>query len=493
MPLILLIWGILYTLFGPVINRNNGLGFDGATYGTIIKDFYDILENSRMNSYQVQRIFPLFLADLVLNIFRLPVEDYFIIKFFQIYNLILLVVCTFIWNSIAKIYSLDLKYVWTGFILGFISFGIAEMTFYYPVLTDTTAFCLGFSLLYFHLKDNLAGKIFITILGAFTWPSLVYVCFLLILFPMNARFEFNFASDTDKVKKQKSLKFYIALIIPLVFFITSIYYVREYFGGLPFEDVTTPFFGRLLYVDAFLNLIFMTYLIFVFLPVRITISDTVIFLKKLFKNFKFTNLLICAVIYVLVYLMKLTFSNDAEYGTGPSFSRLIYTISIYSITKPFVYVVTSVTYFGPAFIILFFFLKHYKQHVYELGTGVYLSFILSFVLVFTSEVRLIINFLPFIILFTVLVLRGLNLKNSILIWLGIFSVILSKIYIPLYKIPADNAIFRDFFVYPNQLFFMNMYSLSKLSYAIQGSVIFIMTVFLIYKIKMSDSKSGDRS
>jgi hypothetical protein len=177
MPLILLIWGIFYTLFLPVINKNNGLGFDGVTYGTIIKDFYNLLLNEKLSSYQVQRIFPLFLADLILCVFNLPKEDFYIIKYFQIYNLILLIFCTFIWNGLSKIYSLDIKYIWLGFILGFLSFGIAEMTCYYPVLTDTTALFLGFSLLYFHLKNNLTGKVIITILGAFTWPSFLYVCF----------------------------------------------------------------------------------------------------------------------------------------------------------------------------------------------------------------------------------------------------------------------------------------------------------------------------
>ncbi|MBK8552550.1 MAG: hypothetical protein IPL53_16370 [Ignavibacteria bacterium] len=489
MPLVISVWGVLYILFGAVINTNNGLGFDGATYGTIIKDFYNLLLNDKLSPYQIQRILPLFLCDLILSMFGFPKEDFYIIKFFQIYNLLLLIVCCLIWNKISEMYSFGLEYIWIGFVLAFVSFGIAEMTFYYPVLTDTTAFFLGFCLLYFHLKDNLTGKIIITILGAFTWPSFMYIGLLLIIFPVSAKLKINFSNDGNV----KPLNVYIALIVPLVLFIASIVNVKEYFSVKSFDNITTPVFSNFLYIDAVLNLILMTYLFYCLLPEGITYHNLTGLIKNVTRNLKIKNILICIFIFTAVYLVQKTLSSSQSTDLDPSFGRLIYAISVYSVTKPLVYYVTAVTYFGPCFILLFLFMKYFRKHILEFGLGFYFSFTITLILVFMSETRLIINFLPFILLVTVLFLKDINLNRYVLSLLCIFSFILSKVYIPMYKIPEDNAIYRDYFSFPNQFFFMNIYTISKPAYVIQGIIILLMSVYIFIKITQATKNTKDFS
>ncbi|MEO8209041.1 MAG: hypothetical protein ABI840_00655 [bacterium] len=479
MPLILLLWGLFYIFFGAIINRENGLGFDGAHYGLIIKDFYNQLLGDRLNPYRLQRIFPLFLADLSLTIFKLPREDFYIIKFFQIYNLILLLLCSFIWNKISDIYRLDLIYIWLGFILGFINFGIAKMTFYYPVLTDTTAFALGFCLLYFHIKDNLPGKIIITILGAFTWPSFLYIGLLMIIFPVNSNFEFSFINNNRK----KSLNIYLAFILPLFFLMVSVYYVYKYLQGEPFKDIYTPVFSHFLYLDTILNYSLMVYFFYSFLPKGLSFENCYLFLKKVIRNMKIKNILISVFIFAVIYIILKMFSNQGISGSSYTLEILINCISLYGISKPFAYVVTSVTYFGPCFIILFFFLKYFKSHLQNLGIGVYLSFVMCFLLLFTTETRIIINIFPVVVLLTVLVMKDFNLNKAMFFWICLFSFILSKVYIPMFNIPGDKATIKEFFNYPNQLFFMNMFTISKLSYYIQGIVILLISFFIIFKIK----------
>lgn len=477
MPAILLLWGTIYMIFGAVINRNNGLGFDGASYGSIIKDFYNILLNDKLTTYQVQRIFPLFLIELLLTIFNLPKEDFFIIKAFQIYNLILLILCSYIWNLISKFYRLDLKYTWLGFVFAFLNFGIAEVTFYYPVLTDTTAFFLGFCLLYFHITDNLTGKILVVLTGAFTWVSFIYVGILLIIFPVNSKYEFNSYNE----KKKKSLNFYLSLLLPLIFFAVSIYNAKRYLSGEPYEDIFTPVFASLLYIDSVLNLILMTYIFYVFLPKGLTFPNVYNSVKKILSAINIKHVLLCVFIYAVINIIQKSLSNDSE--PPVSFEILFYYISMYGITKPFVYFITAVTYFGPCFIILFFFMRYYKPFIERLGSGVFLVFMISILMMFTSETRIIINFFPFIVLLTILVIKDFNLTRNTFVWLCILSFLLSKIYIPMNKIPGDNSFKIHFFSFPDQLFFMNSYTISKSAYFIQGIVILIMSVFIISKIK----------
>lgn len=486
MPLVISVWGVLYILFGAVINTNNGLGFDGATYGSIIKDFYNLLLNNKLSPYQIQRILPLFLSDLTLSVSGLPKDDFYIIKFFQIYNLLLLIICCFIWYKISEMYSFDLKYIWTGFVLTFVSFGIAEMTFYYPVLTDTSAFFLGFCLLYFHLKDNLTGKIIVTILGAFTWPSFMYTGLLLIIFPVSSKLNFNFINDG-----KRPINVYIALIIPLILFIASIVNVKEYFSVKSFDNITTPVFSSFLYIDAVLNLILMTYLFYCLLPGKITFYGLTHLVKSLMQNLRLKNIITGIIIFSSVYLLQRILSSSQSTYLDPSYGRLIYAISVYSVTKPVVYYVTAVTYFGPCFILLFLFMKYFKNHLLKFGFGFYFSFIIVLILVFMSETRLIINFLPFILLVTVLFLKDINLNKYVLSLLCIFSFILSKVYIPMYKIPEDNAIYRDYFSFPNQFFFMNIYTISKPAYIIQGIIILLMSVYIFIKIRKTTANADN--
>ncbi|MDQ3020508.1 MAG: hypothetical protein M3R36_08060 [Bacteroidota bacterium] len=479
MPLIFLLWGVFYILFGAVININNGLGYDGGAYAWVIKDFYNLVLNDKLDSYLIQRIFPLFLTDLLLTVFKLPKEDFYIIKFFQIYNLILIMLCSFIWYKISKIYRLDLIYIWLGLILVLLNFGIAENSFYYPVLTDTTAFFLGFCLLYFHLKDNLTGKIIITILGAFTWPSLIFIGILMIIFPINSNFSFSFSNNIRK----KSLNIYLAFLLPLLFLIVSIHHVYKYFMGESFYNIFTPVFSGWLYIDSILNYLLMVFFFYSFLPKGLSFSNGYLFLKKVIRNIKIKNILISVSIFAVIYFVQIILSHQEKPKASYDVMGLIYYISLYGISKPFGYFVTAVTYFGPSFIILFFFLKYFKNYLLELGLGVYLSFILSFLLIFITETRIIINFFPFIVLLSVLVIRNFTLNKEMFFWICLFSLILSKIYIPMFNIPSDMNTYKDFFNFTNQLYFMNSFIISKTSYYILGTIILFMTFFIVYKIK----------
>ena len=148
-------WSFYYFFFGYVLSVNDGFGYDGNYYGTTAKKFYQQVFGGELTFYRIQRIFPSFIMSCLLTILNLPKENYYVVKLWQIYHMVLLQVCVLIWIRIANMYKLDLRYIWLGFFLGFVNFANVMVTFWYPVLTDLTAFTLGFLLLYFHLKNNL--------------------------------------------------------------------------------------------------------------------------------------------------------------------------------------------------------------------------------------------------------------------------------------------------------------------------------------------------
>ena len=478
MPIIIAVYGLLYIFFGAVIDKNNGFGYDGKYYGQIAMDFYNLVFNNQLTVYRIQRIFPSFLVNLILTVLNLPKENIFVVKVFQILNILLLICITLIWNKISKIYELDLRYIWLGFVLAIINYSIGEISFYYPVLTDTMAYFLGFCLLYFYLKENLTGKIIVTVIGSFTWASFVYFGLLLILLPL----KLNPGIFRGMKDGGKYLKKYLAVLLPIPFIAVSVYQINNFFTSDKFfEDIYTPVFTNLLYVSAFLNYALLIYFLSVFLPERLSFTNIIIFIKNILSNIKLSNLLISVLLFGLVFLIQKQLSNSA--APESTFSKVFYYLAIYSVTKPMAYFVLAVTCCGPVFIMLFFFMKYYKPHLKKMGIGVYISFLLTFLMIFSTEPRLTINFFPFLVLLTVLVLRDLRISNKIMFALTVVSLILSKVYFPMYKVKLENLEYYRYFKFPYQLYFMNSFSISKFFYIAQGIFIAAVTLYLVIVIK----------
>ena len=84
---------------------------------------------------------------------------------------------------IANELDFSIESKWLGFIVLFVNHAVSKYFFYYPALTDPLAFLLAMLMLLFFLKNNKTLLIITTIIGAFTWPLLVYFGLLLYIFP----------------------------------------------------------------------------------------------------------------------------------------------------------------------------------------------------------------------------------------------------------------------------------------------------------------------
>ena len=220
----------------------------------------------------------------------------------------------------------------------------------------------------------------------------------------------------------------------------------------------------------------MVYIFRIFLP-SFNFSKYFQFAMNLFSGIKLKHVLISAVMYAIVFIPLKYLSNPEAGGQSSSFMKVFYCISLYSTLKPLGYILVAITCYGPLFIMMYFFMSRYKEIIESFGFGVLVSFIITVLLMFTSETRLVSNFIPFILLFTILVLKEMNMSKRLFGVLIAFSFILSKMYISLDGIPIESQSAYDF---PNQLAFMNTFTFSNLAYYIQLPVIGLMSVIVIY-------------
>lgn len=457
-----------------------GLGYDGHYYGHIARRFFSMVFGQQVDSYRIQRIFPSFVIYVFMNVFGISSSFHKIILSFQIYNLILLQICAVIWCRVSSVFNFKLKYIWLGFVFWFLNFGVAEMAFYYPVLTDISALCIGFGFLYAHLKDNLILKIILTFIGGFTWPVFVFLGMILIIFPVNFKPDF---SGIVFEKQKLSNRFYI-LLLPLPFLTFGIYKLTQYFSGNTLLELDTEIIGPTFYLSLVLNYILSVYLFSIYLPGNISIKDNASVLKKILLSIKPSAVIISVLLFLIITLIQKYLSNDNP--VSGSYMLLFRHISLYSATKPLVYFVTYINYFGPVFIVFFFYLKYIVRYFAGLGIGLYMFLVIPLMTVFATEARLNIYFLPFLILMVILFLNKLNIEKKTFILFTLISFLLSKIYVPMYNVPDR---IPDKMTFNNQLLFMNFHTISVNSYLFLSASVIVFSLLIVYSLRKSKNFS----
>jgi hypothetical protein len=171
---ILLGIAVFHWYFPEFIQEENGLGWDGEAYASILKNFKEQIQNQQINSYYFQRILPITIVYTFLYITNLPLSDTNIILAFLALNILLIVIAFFVWVLLCRHLRLGLQGKVLSFTGIFLNYALLKMPFYYPVLTDLIAFTIGLIMFYCFLRKYTIGLLLISIIGAFSFPTLFY-------------------------------------------------------------------------------------------------------------------------------------------------------------------------------------------------------------------------------------------------------------------------------------------------------------------------------
>jgi len=163
--------------------NHDGLGDDGAFYGTWIQYFSTDIPSMGLHSYSAQRLFPVYFVWKLLSTFHLPLIPPYIVRTFQWMNFFSIVFGFAAWNITAK----ELSLTRAGYIFGtasiFMSCAVLKWIPFDPVLDDALAFGLASIAMMAFLKRRYILLAIVTLVGAFTWPSFVAVGAALLFFP----------------------------------------------------------------------------------------------------------------------------------------------------------------------------------------------------------------------------------------------------------------------------------------------------------------------
>lgn len=474
-PVLVGLWGVFYFLFGEKIPANNGLGWDGFRYADILKN---LLHSKEIDSYTAMRVYPSFLLRSFYSIFNIELSDQNIVRGFELLNVLSVFFTVFFIKKIFIHLKLKFETQILGFILLIFNYAFLKHTFFYPVLTDLTALCLSTMLLYFWLKNETINMIIIILIGAFTWPILFYQGLLLIVFPVEQK---------EPVYVNKWFRILFS-VVSLVFASALIYYF------IFKQKLDAPYLFTLK-IDRDLLMLSITgvLMIYYFLPF-------IFFDKRLFQFSEIKNkihlnrLLVIAVLYVFFHIGVRTFNLKNTDSSDFTVEHVLSTPIIYSHVKPLISLVTQCSFYGLIIVFLILFWRKFIKSVQSFGLGITLAFALNLYLcALISEARILINLLPWIVVFLMPVFDKYKLSSGILFLIFVLNFIISKVWLTIHYDFFNNPYNTDGTIgFPNQKYYMHTgvwmtEGMWKLQFVLM-LLVFIISFFVFYKINFNSKK-----
>jgi hypothetical protein len=433
--LVLLVTGFAQIIWGETLPVNNGLGWDGRRYANVTAAFSDHVFGGQLNSYELQRILPSAVLSLALNLLGMQKTDGNIVRGFQIYNLMLLLVCSLLWSRLASILGLSQRSRWIGFVLLFFNVPNLKMSFYYPVVTDTTAFAFGFGLAYCFFTHSRVSILLLAAMGSFVWPTLLYSAILLYVVP-NARLN-RYAPERARYKLNTIVA--AMLGVGLLLSVIYVHYVR---GFQPPNKAASIDESLLLLSLA----IAVTYLSFSLK--RLLDLDDLFRLDAILAFIRPLRLILAG--FVVLGLKAIVFMLDNGEG-GYTAAKFLANAALSSVAKPGIFLLAHLVYFGPAVVVVLCRFESLCRIVHQCGLGLTLYFAAHIILALSSESRQMIAFFPVVVVCSVLLLEKMNLSIGKVWMICAACLLLSKVWLPVNRQPLTG----EYLAFPFQYYFMN--------------------------------------
>jgi hypothetical protein len=485
MMLIMLGFGVASLRWQEKLPVGEGFGWDGVNYAAWAKDFYKCVFVDHVEDFYVQRVAPSGIVHYGTRAvlwpfyshdesFRILHESKNLLLAFGIYNLALLVLAVYIWGLIADNLALSDRGRWFGFCFLFVNYATLKLNFYTPVATDTSAFFLGLLMFYFFLARKALGLFAIMIIGSFTWPTLPFTAWLLLVLPRPA----EPLPETGQHSTPGLRRFALWLSLFVCALVAGIYaYLsRDVLRGWTRAGMVRIDFGLLYSSIA-------AVLVYLFLGFRAVFLDKRLFdVRHILRAIRW-RWVIAGVLVILG--SRLVVHRLA--GPVPSqwtFRDFLIYIFTSALTEPFIFVVSHVVYYGPIILLLILFWKSFCEMIKPYGVGFRLFVAMNLLLSLCPQSRYQIPAVgAFVILLVKLLDKEWLPRWSFSIWL-LLSLFYSKVWYTFNTSPMNPdgtmAVFQTF---PLQNFFMNSGPwMSYSMYLVQGGIVAATAVLILWLV-----------
>lgn len=428
LPFVLLcLYLMSYYHLGPRIAAKGGYGFDGRLYGELAQGFFSYLETAAMKDYYVNRLLPSLVVFSFTQALGLTLEtsDEVYTSFF-VYDSLLLALGLFIWIKISCTLRLDRRIYWLGVCGLAVNTQSLKMMPYYPTLTDTTGWLLGLVAVHAYLKDRKLVLLACLPLGFFTWPIGCMFVLLLLALPKDGA-PMALAGTAERT---------VLTGAGLVAAVGAYVFVIEYDG----QSLGDP----LVVLSVGIALAYLARVLWVGTRLRPPLAAVRRGLLPLLAG-----------LLVMVLLAAAKTRVVSAYGLDHhslSFLRYIGSCFRWSIAKPGAFLISHISYFGPAFLLALVFLRSGLARCAEHGAGLYGSALLALLFALDSESRHLTFSYPALVVAVCVAARDRANSRRLLAAFAAASLVGTKLYLPLDIAASD---FKLTSAFPAQWYFMN--------------------------------------
>lgn len=487
--------GVLNFFWGEKVPAGGGLGWDGVVYADMVRNINIIISEGHLSSYHAQRILPAVIVRSMLLFFEAPMSDANIIRGFELYNLVLLVMACLVWKRMADNFSLSLSGRWVGFSGIFINYACSKQAFYYPVLTDVTALFIAMLLLLFYVEKKPIALFIVTVTGAFAWPVVSVCGALLLLFlrtdipkkiilPTSAQFP-----RTLKIVFSASIIGYVVLaqVMPVPEYACNS--LPKMLANVSPSSTNSCALDKLLIeIERLLTALPLLVIMFSALKMLMRPSE---FFRAAFVCLQRREwlLVMLAIAAVFAPFAIVKIISSPSLLNPNSLSVMIKGIILPSEGKFLLPIVSLAVFWGAVVLLLLLRWKSFCVEARKLGLGFVAIVAMALPLGMVGEPRFITIAWPFLVLGLVLTLEGTKISASFKYALITLTVMLAQFWMKLNLAPWLPPDYEGLLEFPKQVYFMH-YGLwmNWWSYSFQFIVLILGVMWLRKSTIMSDEE-----
>ena len=482
-PLLLIIWGIIYSVFLPIIPVAGGFGWDGVLYGQMAMDFENMFGD--IKTYNASRIFPSVLIYYAFKVAGIAAGTTEVLTAFMVYNIMVLGLSAFLWVRIALHLSLGYWAKWLGFCALFVSFPLLNFIFYYPANTDSTAFLLGMIIWWAYLKNNNYVLLAAGVLAFFSWPALLPLVCIIFIFRHSGNMR-DFTLD-----KPHPFWLFVLLLAPFLAFL-SLHFAAELHHLAALLNVSNAVTAKMaekstqgFHLFSFFNaLTKAAFLVFVFWFL-LRNFDILKFVKSLAKRRLIGKLLILAAVFVPFHYLKTIYSAPEGSSSG-LLGFMVLIVTGENVRMPLQFTFMHISYWGPAVILMFLFAKNMSRFLAQSSVALNMIFLLTILFGIHSQSRFLSGFYPFLVYILLMAVdweQTWARKKATALLFVVVSLLYARIW-HIYELPATPfPVMGDkVHLFPMQWFFMNNGSFANTQMLILNAILAAVFVGVFYKL-----------
>ncbi len=471
MPLLVVVVGLPLIIWGERYTMGGGWGHDGQNYGKWATDFSKWVLGKKMEAYYVGRVLPSAIIHYSLRLLDIELTRINIIRAFQIFNLLVLMIAALSWTGIARRLELGRLATWVGFIAIFVNFPFLKSALYNPLTLNPSALMLGMVVFYAYLARNQILLVAICCVGAFIWPTVLPTGMLLFVFPRR-----ELAVERARLGLNQLVG--LAAVVFLLWVINYYYFDKSF---EVFNKAHAPHISA-----SFVYLSVVCVVVFAFFAIA-QLAD----LRALYRPSSYVSrstwlgVAIRAVIAVALFMAaRRTYQHFGPLGSGPTLEFYYGQVIFGALVRPLQFLVSHVVLFGPIVILVVLRWRDICRRMHGYGIGLVLFMLTLMLQAISAQSRQMIPYLPVLVGFAVLAWEEELPRLKVELFAAL-CFLYSKIWFPINVVKLHGSPRH----WPLQRFFMNHGPWMNLTmYIVQGAFVLLTFMYIYFLFRTPDGR-----